>query len=180
MYLLDVGEHLLARFPLGRVARLRHPQLLALLHALDLAPQRPDFALDLAPDPGLGFEAAVLGAQRLARLFRGAEVPGDGLFDVLDPVAPPVPRDRVEAHGIDAEDRFGQTVGLRPVGDEVVEEEFPARLVNAGPPCGRRRRSKCHQVVLSAPGPRILDCRRRIPQKSVRRRPVVGKPWHRM
>jgi hypothetical protein len=68
----------------------------------------------------------VLGAQRLARLFRGAEVPGDGLFDVLDPVAPPVPRDRVEADGVDAEDRFGQAVGLRPVGDEVVEQEFPA------------------------------------------------------
>ena len=99
---LDVGEHLLARFPLGRVARLRHPQLLALLHALDLAPQRPDLALDLAPDPGLGFEAAVLGAQRLARLFRGPEVPGDGFFDVLDPVAAPVRRDRIEADGIDA------------------------------------------------------------------------------
>ena len=136
--LLDVGEHFVARFALGGVARLRDPQLLALLHALDLAPQRRDLALHLAPDRGFGFEAGVLGAQRLARFLRGAEVPGDRFLDVLDPVPTPVRRDRIEADGIDAEDRFGETVGLGPVGDEVVEEEFAARLVNAGPPCGRR------------------------------------------
>ena len=74
----------------------------------------------------------------LTRFLRRAEVPGHRFLDVLDPVPAAVRRDGVETDGIDAEDRFGETVGLGPVGDEVVEEEFAARLVNAGPPCGRR------------------------------------------
>ena len=80
----------------------------------------------------------MFGAQRLTRFLRRAEVPGHRFLDVLDPVPAAVRRDGVETDGIDAEDRFGETVGLGPVGDEVVEEEFAARLVNAGPPCGRR------------------------------------------
>ena len=90
---LDLGEHLLAGLPLGGVARLRDPEPLALLRALDVAAQRADLALELAPDAGFGFEALVLGLQGPAGLLGGPQVPADRLLDVLDPAAAPVRRD---------------------------------------------------------------------------------------
>ena len=138
----------------ARVAGLRDPEPLALLRALDVAAQRADLALELAADAGFGLEPLVLGLQGPAGLLGGPQVAADGLLDVLDAALTTVRRDGIEADGVDVEHGLRQHLRTR---HQVVEQELAPRVLDTGPPGGRRRRSRGHQRLLSARRPAFLN-----------------------
>ncbi len=96
----------------------------------------------------------MLRLQGPAGFLGGPQVAADRLLDILDPAAATVRRDGIEGDGVDVENGLRQHLRTR---HQVVEKELAPRVLDTGPPGGRRRRSGGHQRLLSARRPAFLN-----------------------